>query len=138
MQLNVIKSFSEYNMLTAEGKFNRGGSLLVPIMQSEYTRIMGNASTGRMLYLKFEGSAGELSETIALMRPKKGERMLLRISAAKSTPLTAIDYVSQMFRGFAYEATTGIALFTDIFPDEFIVEGFIKYEPQNELRLSNK
>lgn len=69
------------------------------------------------------------------MRLRKAERMVLRICANEKVSMSEVDEVIKIISPYSYDCVFGVATFNDVFPHEFIIDLFLKYEPAGKLRL---
>ena len=135
MKIEILKSYSLYNLRQAEGKFMKCPYPVIGIDDADYTSLAGDTSVGKLVHIVVQGRMSKIKEYFDFLRLRKAERMILRVCANEKVSMSEVDDVIKIISPYSYDCVFGVATFNDVFPQEFIVDLFLKYEPAGKLRL---
>ena len=135
MKIEILKSYSLYNLRQAEGKFMKCPYPVIGIDDADYTSLAGDTSVGELAHIVVQGRMSKIKEYFDFLRLRKAERMILRVCANEKVSMSEVDEVIKIISPYSYDCVFGVATFNDVFPHEFIVDLFLKYEPAGKLRL---
>ena len=135
MKIEILKSYSQYTAAKLSTKFMTAKEHIITLDEADFAAVIGNANTGKLVHINIEGHLKLIKEYFDYLRPRRAERTLLMICANSNVAMSEIDELSKIAAASSYDCYYGVAACPDIFPHEFIVDFFCKYEPQGELRL---
>ena len=135
MKIEILRSYSLYNLRQAEGKFMKCPYPVIGIDEADYATLAGDTSVGKLVHILTQGRMGKIREYFDFLRLRKAERMVLRICANEKVSMSEVDEVIKIISPYSYDCVFGVATFNDVFPHEFIIDLFLKYEPAGKLRL---